>query len=264
MVTRRGRSRGLDRLLVMAAVCAWFLCPTPVDGQILVGTVVDDSNDRPVTGVLLILRQEGVELGQAITDSLGRFSLESGVSGPHELELIRLGYLPSTIPTLPLDGEAPLEIEIALVPQAIDLGEGLTVSATRWESGLRRLGLSTEELGRRLFLGDALTEGAPQDIGVILERGSLPGVELIRQENVVVGDIPICVRFRRANRLSGIERCAVLLLDDAVVTPHIVAAIPPGDLEAVVVLNPTEASQRFGSAGAAGAVLMYTRGGSIP
>lgn len=106
-----------------------------------------------------------------------------------------------------------------------------------------------------------MTEGAPGDIGAVLERGAIPGLEVIRQENVAVGDIPICVRFRRANRGSGVERCAVLVIDDAVVTPHLVAALSPRDLEAIVVLNPTEAAQRFGSAGGAGAVLLYTSRG---
>ncbi|MEQ9399416.1 MAG: carboxypeptidase-like regulatory domain-containing protein [Longimicrobiales bacterium] len=248
-------------LLVCASVVTLGVgVPVSLRGQTLSGTVVDDSTDRPVAGVLLILHHRGVEVGQAISDSVGRFALRSEASGPHALQLVRLGFVPTTIPSLPLDPGNPLDVEIAMTPHAIELREGLTVSASRWETGLRRLGLTREQLSGRLFLGRALTEGAPRDIGAVLERGAIPGIELIRQENVVVGDIPICVRFRRANRVSGVERCAVLVLDDAVVTPHLVATLAPADLEAIVVLQPTEAAQRFGSAGGAGAVLLYTKG----
>jgi hypothetical protein len=143
------------------------------------------------------------------------------------------------------------------------------VSAARYQSDIESLGLRMEDLGNRILTREDLDGMGYRDVGAALERGAIPGIDVTRAENISAMEgatlmqqrVPFCVRLARARRFDGSQQCALVVLDQSVASQEAVDALAPSDLEAVIVLVPNEATQRFGPLGGYGAVLLYTRRG---
>jgi hypothetical protein len=71
----------------------------------------------------------------------------------------------------------------------------------------------------------------------------------------------MCVTQQRGRTGAGHGRCALIVLDAAIVPMRWAELIDHHDLEAIVVLDPTEATTFYGTAGGGGAVLLWTRRG---
>ena len=55
------------------------------------------------------------------------------------------------------------------------------------------------------------------------------------------------------------QRCALTVLDGIPVPPDVTESMDPKDLEAIIVLNPVEATLRFETVRGGGAALLFTR-----
>lgn len=241
----------------------------PLSAQSIRGRTIDDVTDRPVPGVLLIVTRGDTTQSHAVSDGEGVFALSLEAFAVYSIRAMRLGYSEVLVPAIELGPTQPeIDFDLLMTPKPVDL-EGLTVSATRYQSDVEALGLQIEDLGKRILTREHLDGMGYRDIGSALERQAIPGLAISRGENlsdieggtILTTRMPFCVRLARARQFDGSQRCALVVLDQAFATAEAIDALAPEQLEAVVVLTPTEAVQRFGSAGGWGAVLVYTRKG---
>jgi len=254
------------------AECVALLClglVQPSSAQVIRGRTVDDVTDAPVPGVLLIVARGDTAEGHAVSDEEGAFAFTLPGFAAYTIRAIRLGYGEVVLPAVTLRPEQPeIDFDLLLTPKPLVL-EGLTVEAPRYQSDVEELGLRLEDLGRRIVTREHLDGMGFRDVGAALERQAIPGIAVTRGENLsamengtlLAARIPFCVRLARARQFDGTQRCALVVLDQAFATSEAVDALAPDDLEAIVVLTPTEAVQRFGPVGGWGAVLLYTRRG---
>ena len=143
-----------------------------------------------------------------------------------------------------------------MTPAAIGL-RGFEVSAEREaEDLLGTMGLTPATLGSRWIDRDDL------------DAMQMPGVakDVIRWQNiggvwVYEGPPQLCVTFRRGRTFYGNDRCALTVLDGAVIPRDLAFYLVPHDLEAIAVLTPVEATLFYGTEGGGGAVLFWTRRG---
>lgn len=268
---RSDRPRRASRMALGAVtlVAALHSHPTPLWGQVLRGRVLDDATDGPVAGALMMLTGSGGIETHAVSGEGGVFEMTLERPGVYSLRVIRLGYQQTTIPVIDLQsGQSVVDVDILLAPRPLGI-EGVVVSAVRYQSDIEALGLRVEDLGDRLITRDQLDGMGFRDVGSALERYGLAGGAVTRGENVsdMAGGgvrsqrLPLCVRLARARGFDGSQRCALLFLDQAIVVPEVIDALSPSELEAIVVLTPSEAVQRFGTLGGSGAILLYSRRG---
>lgn len=84
---------------------------------VIVGTVVDATSGRGITGATVQVR--GTPIG-IVTDARGRFVLFGVPPGGHDVDVAMLGYAPRSTPMAAVAG-ATLEVTIALSTQPIEL-----------------------------------------------------------------------------------------------------------------------------------------------
>lgn len=118
--------------------------------------VVRAEGGQPLQGARVFVRGSAAE---ALTDSAGRFTL-SLPAGAHTLSVLRSGYATRTLSDLPLplEGGAPLEVELVEAGVALDdfavmvprvEGDATTMLAERQSSSGVTDNLSAEEMSRR-------------------------------------------------------------------------------------------------------------------
>lgn len=120
-----GVCRGLLTVATLAA-----LLPAQGAAQPVSGVVVDKDTGTPIRGAMLILIDgEGVLVDRTLTDAAGRFVVRALSSGPHRIEVERIGYADwSTAPFRP--GNLGLDFTVEVPPEAVSL-EGLRVEGAR-------------------------------------------------------------------------------------------------------------------------------------
>jgi hypothetical protein len=230
-------------------------------------------SDAPIAGAQVILLDESNDVQAiSITDSVGVFGFNVS-GGRYRLIASAAGYTESGTPELPFDEARTYPVEFLLDPAPVPI-EGFEVETQAYERDLQLLGVTREDLGRRLVTRDAIAQRqSSRDVGEVLEWQALPGVSITRREQIadVVGgavgvaapsDTPeLCVTLSRATRFDGARECATWVLDGRVTTDDILKLIAPEDVEAIVVLSPPEATLLFGTGNYGGAVAVYTRRG---
>ena len=94
------------------------------------GVVVEKDTGTPIRGAMLILTDDdGVPLDRTLTDAAGRFVVHALSSGPHRIEVERIGYAEwSTAPFRP--GNLGPDFTVEVPPEAVSL-EGLRVEGAR-------------------------------------------------------------------------------------------------------------------------------------
>jgi hypothetical protein len=257
----------LSRLptFALGLLLVWTAVAGDASAQTIRGRLIDDSNDRPVAGGIVIVSVGDSLLVSTLSDGQGRFDLRLEGRGSFDLKAVRMGYQEVMVPGLTVQDEADLDFDLLMIPHAVVL-EGLTVTAQRYQSDLQRLGLREESLAGRILTRDDLARRGARDIGDILIWGMPADARVIRSENVwsETGDRPLefCVTFARARR-TGEGQCALIVIDQQVVPQHMVATLHPDELEAIVMLSPIEARAQFGPLARGGAVLLYRREGGV-
>jgi len=125
------------RWLLAASAAVGLALPTAA--QVVRGTVVSDSTQRPVSSTLVrLLDSAGRRVSGAFTDSSGRFSIKAPTPGEYSLRADRIGYRSRSTPLFALsEGEVH---EVTLVASAVPVVlRGITVS------GEARCGQRTKE-----------------------------------------------------------------------------------------------------------------------
>ena len=250
------RIKTCERALIWAAVFISFIASEEVAAQTILGRVLDQANEAPVGDVIIqLIERDGTERLRALSDSDGRFVLAPPQAGEYFLATERFGYLPTRSPLIALrmGGEAPLELMISPEPLGL-VGLDVSVEELAAEE-LDQMGLSPNQLGNR-WINRA-------DIEAI----QMPGLakDVIRWQNIAgvyideydaTDDAPLCVRFVRRSR-----QCAITVIDGIVVPPEQAYSLISENVEAIAILNPTDAATFYGTAGGGGAVLFWSRRG---
>lgn len=120
-----GVCRGLLAVATLAA-----LLPAQGAAQPVSGVVVEKDTGAPIRGAMLILIDgDGVLVDRALTDAAGGFVVRALSSGPHRIEVERIGYADwSTAPFRP--GNLGPDFTVEVPPEAVSL-EGLRVEGAR-------------------------------------------------------------------------------------------------------------------------------------
>lgn len=253
---------GLMSLLALVAVLA---PPTSADAQTIQGRVLDQENEQPVGGAIVILvEREGDERVRALADSVGRFIVTPPEAGEYYVVAERFGYFETRSPLIALSTEGTAALDLLLVPEPIGL-EGIEVSVEeRAELELEQLGLTPRRLGNR-WIGRDRIDAIPVklDMGAVLERTAQANIRVIRPENLTLGSDPLglCVALQQARTAGGMGTCALIVLDGVPISGVGAMDIDPEAIESIAILEPIEASTFYGTAGGSGAVLVWTRRG---
>jgi hypothetical protein len=99
-----------------------LLLAAPAAGQVhLVGRVIDDSTERPLSAAQVTLTTfDGRALQRTETDDTGEFAFDVGDRiTAVRLQVRRLSYTPNTTPVLHFDDHSFFQLEVRLDPEAI-------------------------------------------------------------------------------------------------------------------------------------------------
>jgi len=258
---------GSPVLLTLLALVLSVAGPSPIHAQTLLGRVLDEARESPVTGALVVLLdREGEERAQALSGIDGRFTLTPPENGEYYLDVTRIGYQPTRSPLLALSVEGTTPIEVMMQPAPIGL-EGFEVEVdpvSRASEDLRISGVEPSDLGQR-WITQSDIEAVPikSDIGSILERQSIGGMRIIRPENLTTGsdDMGLCVSQQRARTFTGMDRCALIVLDGMPIRGDQALALDPESVAAMALLRPMEATMLYGVRGEPGALMIWTKRG---
>ena len=257
------------RALALAAALAWFAGGAgALRAQTVIGRVLDDARESPVSGaVVRLLDEDGKKKAETLADSLGRFVLTPPKAGEYYLEATRIGYQRALTPLLEFaDRDDRVQIDLMMTPAPIGL-EGLSVEVdveTRAAEDMKLSGVRPVDLGNRwVSRADIEAVAIRPDVGNVLEHQSVAGIRVIRPENLVPGSdgLGLCVSLVRARTGGGMGTCALVVLDGVTITGEQALFVDPESVEAMAVLLPTEAATLFGTRGGRGALLIWTRKG---
>lgn len=238
-----------------------LVCPESSAGQTILGTVLDLVNEEPVAGVVVALTErDGDVRVRALTDSSGHFVVVPPEAGEYTLVTRRFGYLETVSPLIALGTEGEATLELMVEPEPLGL-DGFEVSVEDEAADeLRLFGLSPVQLGNR-WIDRERIDAVPvkRDMGSILEHAGPAGLRIVRPENGS-SDLGLCIAQIRATRM-GAMYCSLIIFNGVPMKGPEALGIDPDAIEGIAVLTPLEASTFYGTAGGAGAVLVWTRRG---
>lgn len=262
--TRRARDRalrgGLAALALAMIPCAGFgqmpLSPVPIaaaspDTVRVSGTVADRATGRPLPSVSVRLTPLDLHRSpgwDGTSSPSGRFQSPFLLSGMYRLQVEALGFTPVSR-DLVLGGAPELELQIEMVPEALELEPVVVTSVRR-----TRLDGSGFHERRRLGLGhtfdrDDIERRSPARVSDLFR--TVPGVEVVTTRGRGGGD----VRLRRG--------CMPDLLVDGIRIPNpgpLDDFLSVGDLEAIEVHHGGAGSLSL-SGSTCGAIMAWTREG---
>ena len=243
-------------MCMIVGVCLSIASPPDAGAQTILGRVLDQVNEAPVGGVIVrLVERDGEERLRALTDSAGRFVIAPPEAGEYILTTERFGYLETRSPLigLQMEGEAPLELMIS--PEPLGLA-GLDVSVEELAAEeLSQMGLSPNQLGNRwINRADIEAMQMPGLAKDVIRWQNIAGVYI--DEYDATAEAPLCVRFMRRS-----TQCAITVLDGIVVPAEQAYGLIASNVEAIAILNPTDATTFYGTAGGGGAVLFWSKRG---
>ena len=261
------RGRAAVRSVVGAALLA-AAAFQPLRAQTVLGRVLDDARESPVSGAAVrLLDKDGKKKAEALSDSLGRFVLTPPKAGEYYIEATRIGYQRSLSPLLafaPRDDR--VQLDLMMTPAPIGL-EGLSVEVdveTRATEDLKISGVSPAALGNRwISRRDIEAVAIRPDVGNVLEHQNIAGMRVVRPENLTSGSdgLGLCVSLARARTGTGLGTCAMVVLDGVPITGEQALFVDPDAVEGMAVLLPSEATLLYGTKGARGVLRIWTRAG---
>lgn len=99
-----------------------FLIALPLDAQRLVGYVVEESTDRPVSSAaIVILDEEGRQQRNTTTDDEGWFQFAMAAPGPYTIRITHIAYTSWTSESIDLGRGETVEIRVRLGTNVIPL-----------------------------------------------------------------------------------------------------------------------------------------------
>ncbi|MEZ4425649.1 MAG: carboxypeptidase regulatory-like domain-containing protein [Gemmatimonadota bacterium] len=236
--------------VAIALAAVPLLLAHPVDGQTIVGNVVDAATGLPVSAALIQLlhAEDSSVVSTALTAEAGEYALRADRPGELMILVQHLGYFPFLSPPLMARREdATYGVDIELLLDPIEM-EGITVTAERRERALDqiqfRIGRSPRSLARRPILRDEIVKQ--------LERGNNL-VDLIRSTpslfvSIREGNSGPCFFLR--NRY-----CLRVYMDGYPLAGDVISILPLDMIESVTVILPNETIVY-----PTGAILLFTRG----
>ena len=254
MPIEKQTNQTLARLLFLVLLPLQMFAAESLDAQQvlhgrIVGVVVDQEDGSPIEGVEVGLR--GLPLVR-VTDSRGRFAMESVPPGPRVLEFSHLGFRVRT-DSIVLPPEETLEVKVTMTPDPIPL-DPILVSVRskvlevngffrRREQGLSGVHLTKEQIAER----------RPSNLTDLFS--SIPGARLANRDGVVG---PVVV-FPRGKLLGGgSETCYPAIWLDGVLTPGMeLDQISPYSVEGIEVYQGAGAPLRFSTD--CGAIIVWTQ-----
>lgn len=229
-----------------------------MSAQVVSGRTSDESSGQalPLVEVLLLTAAEEA-VAVAISDSLGAYKLHIPRPGTYYVQADILGYRRLRTPLLDLSDPKVYRADFQMPPDPIEL-EGLNVEVEAMENlsrELRSFGVRLDDLGERFVSpADIAARPTSRDFGHVLQWQSIPGMRVIRGDDLSPPAPLVCVQLGR-----GREGCAVMVLNGARIALETAYAVPAHSLRAIVVLSPVEATLLYGTDASAGAVLLFTR-----
>jgi len=243
---------------VLLAILATVLLQNAVSAQTLIGRVLEDGRDTPVSGALVsLLGREGEVRVQVLADSVGRFVLAPPEAGEFVVTAARFGYEPFRSPLFAMTTERSVPFDLLMQPSPLGL-TGIDVSVVRERSQLLGLyGHTPATLGRRWIGRDKIESriGARTPADVI--RWNAPAGVYIPVSNSSPLNESLCVKTYRNVR----GECALTVLNGVVVGRLQANQIDPQEIEAIALLSPMDATTFYGTIAGGGAVLIWTRQG---
>lgn len=113
----------------LAVVCG--ITASSVSAQIVRGRVLEEGVGTPLSGAMIVLiDNEGTQVGRILTDELGRFTLRAPRAGTYNLRADRIGYASITSPPLELAPGTAAFHDMVVPVQAIAL-DNITVEGER-------------------------------------------------------------------------------------------------------------------------------------
>jgi len=244
--------------LALMAICL-VAAPSDLGAQTVRGRVTRESDGGAVGfAEVRLLDRAGRSSSAVQSDSLGFFVVRAPRPGEYSVQADQLGYERLVSPLLLLADGQTVVADFELPTDPIEI-EGLKVEVeaqARIRRDLRMFGVRAEMLGPR-FIGLAAIEkrAEARDFGRILRWQSIPGMTIERSDDTSPPKPKpyICVRVRVRTP------CALNVWNGALITLETGYFIPSESLGAIVLLLPEEATLIYGTAGAGGAVLLFTR-----
>lgn len=223
----------------------------------LQGTVTDYQTGEPVAGASVGL--PGTEHG-VTTDETGRFVLDSIPPGMQGVRTEFVGYAPR-VDSVTIFSSEVVQVDIKLTTEAIAI-EGMVVTARG------RRGEELADVGRRRdFMARTEIERvlprvrAMQDL---IEEARFPALDVkeVNMADAAGGRVfGLCIEAVRMQRKADMCTMVMVVLD-GVPLPNPgerLQALPPEMVQTIEYLSPIEATTRYGTGGASGALLITTR-----
>ena len=253
-------------LVLVLGASVWMGPPAEARGQTLTGRVLDEVLDAPVAGAAVaLLDRDGKTKIEVLADGAGRFTVTPPRAGEYFISVSRFGYEKTVSPLLTLHAEGRRTLDLLMTPAPVGL-EGFEVAVEdEAEDFLGLMGMTPTQLGNRWFGREAIEAvHMKRDPGSVIEWGNLPGVTVIRRENMNPssgGGMGLCVTMTRARRGRGTGTCATVVFNGIIVTSEVLLSIDPDDIESMALLTPVEATTFYGENGAYGVLMVWTRRG---
>jgi Carboxypeptidase regulatory-like domain len=250
---------------LVACVLGGLGSSVPAQGQVFSGEVVEEITGRAIEGAAVsVVDSMGIVVSITVSGEEGRFAVAAPSQGRYVL-LVSMDEFQSLVsPSIPLRVGEEIELDLELIPIPIEL-PGLEVTVDplqRARQELANRGIRLEDLGQRFIDEEEVDRRfSARDIGDVITARGLPGIHMIRPENVggSGGDRFLCVAQQRARTGSGMTRCSLVILDGRAVPLKMAIDIPISYIKAVVVLRPVEATLVYGTIGGGGALLLFTK-----
>ncbi len=252
--------------LAAAALAAGLLCatlPDPALAQQVRGTVVEAETGTAVAGAAVrLLRPEGKLVEVAETDSVGRFLLAPEKGGSYRVQVERIGYAPMQRDVRIKGGE---ELRLELTVKPVEVG-AVVVQLPRGaaEAHLRQLGLDPRAFGGYLVTADRIDRRAASahDFGDLLRDENIPGLRVREVMLHPYDTMPsgLCVELTRNARSQNCAPVQVYVDDSLLGNPLLaLGMLPPGSVESIILLRPSEAAVLFGPNSVRGVLLVYMK-----
>ena len=219
-------------------------------GVLVTGRVVDQVTQEPVSGAVVALESSGGPEGRALTDDEGRFRFERLELQTYLVEVEHLAYGTQTKWFTILDVE-PLELELGLVPEAIEL-DALVVSVRSRGMDRRNTAGTRRDFVSRIEIEQLL--GAARNVGDLVR--TMPGVRVqnVRDE---FGQMRLCIEGRRSYS-RGCDSVLVVI-DGLISDAEMLEDLPPNIIESIEFIPAVVAGFRYGGRTGSGVLEVTTK-----